>query len=179
VGLWVTRSVIQAPVRQPEGLSIRRGKASSPEKNISYDTKKVTRCAALALRQVRLLSRRCKLPFALLKTTAVIPFTILIDGVNGMTVLNRLEAPCAFLILEIVGKPHTKSPRLHFCIFELSYFCTYEYMIAFSEKHHLIANGFRRMLLAQPHDTPDHFANRAPFLMPVKNTCVRVVGCER
>jgi hypothetical protein len=53
---------------------------------------------------VRLLSRRCKLPFTLLKTTAVIPFTILVDGVNGMTALDGLEAPRTFLILEIVGK---------------------------------------------------------------------------
>jgi hypothetical protein len=37
VELWVTRSVIQAPVRQPAGLSIRRVKSSSL-KIVSYDT---------------------------------------------------------------------------------------------------------------------------------------------
>src|SRR4029453_19346104 len=63
------------------------------------------------LRQVRLLLCLCKLPFALLKTTAVIPFTVLVDGVNGMAVLQGLEAPRTLLVLDIVGKPHTKSPR--------------------------------------------------------------------
>ena len=56
----------------------------------------------------------CELPFALLKTTAVIPFTVLIDGVNGRAVVQRLEASRTLLVLEIVGKPHTKSPRCFF-----------------------------------------------------------------
>ena len=64
-----------------------------------------------ALRQVRLLLRLCKLPFAFLKTTAVIPFTVLVYGVNGIAVLQGVEAPRTLLVLEIVGKPHTKSPR--------------------------------------------------------------------
>jgi len=63
------------------------------------------------LRQVRLLLRLCKLPFAFLKTTAVIPFTVLVYGINCRTVLQGLEAPRTLLVLEIVGKPHTKSPR--------------------------------------------------------------------
>ena len=42
------------------------------------------------------------------------------------------------------------------------------------EKHHLVANRFRRMLLVQPHDTPDHFSNRASFLVPVENTYMRL-----
>jgi len=66
------------------------------------------------LRQVRLLLRLCKLPFAFLKTTAVIPFTILVDGINGRTVLQRLEAPRTLLVLEIDGKPHTTSPSVLF-----------------------------------------------------------------
>jgi hypothetical protein len=41
VELWVTRSVIQAPVRQPVGLSIRCGKSISPEKPASYDTREL------------------------------------------------------------------------------------------------------------------------------------------
>ena len=67
-------------------------------------------------------SRLCKLPFALLKTTAVIPFTILVDGVNRMTVLNGLEAPRTFLILEIVVKAHTKSPCPNFYIKIFKYY---------------------------------------------------------
>jgi hypothetical protein len=61
--------------------------------------------------QVRLLLRVGKLPLALLKTTAVIPFPLLVDGVNGLSVLEGLEASRTFLVLEIVGKPHTKSLR--------------------------------------------------------------------
>lgn len=56
----------------------------------------------------------CELPFALLKTTAVIPFTVLIGGVNGRAMVQRLEASRTLLVLEIVGKPHTKSPRCFF-----------------------------------------------------------------
>jgi hypothetical protein len=52
----------------------------------------------------------CKLPFALLKTTAVIPFTVLVYGVKGIAVLQGLEAPRTLLVLEIVGKLHKKSP---------------------------------------------------------------------
>ena len=61
--------------------------------------------------QVRLLSCLCKLLFPLLKTTAVIPFTVLVHGVNRVTVLDGLEASRTLLVLKIVGKPHTKSPR--------------------------------------------------------------------
>src|SRR5262249_16660246 len=36
------------------------------------------------------------------------------DGVNGRAVVQRLEASRTLLVLEIVGKPHTKSPRCFF-----------------------------------------------------------------
>ena len=52
-------------------------------------------------------SRLGKLPFALLKAPAMIPVTVLVDGVKGVTVLQGLEAPRTLLVLEIVGKPHT------------------------------------------------------------------------
>ena len=58
--------------------------------------------------------RLCKLPFAFLKTTAVIPFTVLVYGINSITVLHGLEAPRTLLVLEIAGKPHTKSPSVLF-----------------------------------------------------------------
>jgi hypothetical protein len=60
---------------------------------------------------VRLPSRLGKLSFAFLETTAVIPFTILVDGVDGMAVLEGLEAPRTLLVLEIIGKRHPQSPR--------------------------------------------------------------------
>src|SRR5215468_2947728 len=44
----------------------------------------------------------------------MIPFTILVYGINGRTVLQRLEAPRTLLVLEIVGKPHSKSPSVLF-----------------------------------------------------------------
>ena len=66
----------------------------------------------------------CELPFALLKTTAVIPFTVLIDGVNGRAVVHRLEASRTLLVLEIVGKPHTKSPRCFFYSFLRYHACS-------------------------------------------------------
>ena len=63
------------------------------------------------LREARLLLRLGKLPFALRKTTAVIPFTVLVYGVNDRTVLDGVETPRALLVLKIVDKPHTGSPR--------------------------------------------------------------------
>jgi hypothetical protein len=50
---------------------------------------------------------------------------------------------------------------------------------AFSEKHHLVADRFRRVLLAEPYNPPDHFSNRAAFLVPVEKTRVRLVGGYR
>jgi len=65
----------------------------------------------IPLYQVCLLSRLGTLPFALLKTAAVIPFPVLVHGVNRPTVLDGLEASCTLLVLEISGKPHTGPPR--------------------------------------------------------------------
>ena len=67
-----------------------------------------------ALRQVRWLLRLCKLPFALFKTTAVIPVTVLVDGINGRAVLQGLEAPRTLLVSEIAGKSHEVSSVLFF-----------------------------------------------------------------
>jgi len=92
---------------------------------------------------VRLLLCLCELPFALLKTTAVIPFTVLIDGVNGRAVVQRLEASRTLLVLEIVGKPHTKSPRCFFYSFlRRSYWIPGSYAPALSEKR----SSFLRLL---------------------------------
>src|SRR5262249_22214925 len=64
-----------------------------------------------SLHQVRLLSRLGKLPFTLLKTTAVIPFPLLVHSVKRPSVFDGLKASCTLLVLEIIGKPHTGSPR--------------------------------------------------------------------
>ena len=56
--------------------------------------------------------RLCKLPFALFKTTAVIPVTVLVDGINGRAVLQGLEAPRTLLVSEIAGKSHEVSSVL-------------------------------------------------------------------
>ena len=61
-------------------------------------------------RQVRLLPRLRKLPFALLETVAMIPFIVLVHGVNGCAALDWLAAPRAPLVLEIAGKHHTRAP---------------------------------------------------------------------
>ena len=76
----------------------------------------------LPLRQVRLLLRLCKLPFALLKTTAVIPFTVLVYGVNGIAVLHGLEAPRTLLVLEIVGKLQRSLPVYIFTFLDFHIF---------------------------------------------------------
>ena len=103
---WVTRSVIHAPVVNRQIVHQVRQIHQPREAGMLITSR--------TLHQVRLLSRLGKLPFALLKTTAVIPFTVLIDGVNGRAVVHRLEASRTLLVLEIVGKPHTKSPRYFF-----------------------------------------------------------------
>jgi hypothetical protein len=103
VELWVTRSVIHAPVVNRQVVHQVR--------QIHQPRGAGMLITSRTLHQVRVLSRLGKLPFALLKTTAVIPFPVLVHGVNRTTVLDGLEAACTLLVLEIGGKPHTGSPR--------------------------------------------------------------------
>ena len=99
----------------PQPAGTRLGQSISKNNDIPYATIRSGPCwrcggAWPSLRQAHLPSRLGKLPFALLQTTTVIPFPVLVHGGKRRTVLQGLEAPRTLRLLEIVGQPHTTSP---------------------------------------------------------------------